>query len=466
MNMNTATRISFCITLLIPTIARAQYYGTTGPKAFSLERWEEDYSYLKDKSARTDFWDPIKYVPLNDAGDWYISFGGQARYRYDYFNNRAFGPGVNDEDGFHLQRYLLNADLHLGEHLRTFVQMNSSFNDGREGGSRYGDEQHFDFQQAFADVKTSEDANPFAFLRVGRQELIYGAERLVSPDDWRNVRRSFDGVKLSVSFPNDTVEMFATRPVLIEQTQWDNDDPGTVFSGVYNVTALPNLIENANTKLDTYFFALNQDDRSSASVDQNVYTLGARLQARPKPFDFDVEGAYQFGDVNDHSLSAWFLATEAGYTFDGITFSPRASIGVDVASGSPSADGRFNQLFPPTYTYLGHLYLFGRTNVIDAHAGVDLHLTDSLTLFTAHHSFWRQNTDDGLRDLSNNVVRADNGSDAAYVGNEIDIALTWQLDRHISAYIGWAHFFSGDFLSDTGASRDVDFVYASVTYTF
>jgi hypothetical protein len=64
------------------------------------------------------------------------------------------------------------------------------------------------------------------------------------------------------------------------------------------------------------------------------------------------------------------------------------------------------------------------------------------------------------------VVRADNGSDAAYVGTEFDIALTWQIDRHWSAYIGYAHFFTGDFISETGASKDVDFLYASVTWTF
>jgi hypothetical protein len=271
---------------------------------------------------------------------------------------------------------------------------------------------------------------------------------------------------LSVSIPNDTLEVFAVRPVLIEQEQWDNPEPETIFSGIYNVTALPSLIENADTKLDSYFFALNQGDESTAGVDQNVYTLGARLHAKPRPFDFDLEAAYQFGDVDDDSLSAWFAATEVGYTFADLTFSPRASVGLDIASGSPDPDGRFNQLFPPTYTYLGHLYLFGRPNIVDAHVGVDFHLTDAITLFAAHHSFWRQNTDDGLYYLDNSIVRADTGSDASYVGNEFDMSLTWQFDRNWSAYIGWAHFFSGDFISDTGASRDVDFLYASVTFTF
>ena len=44
--------------------------------------------------------------------------------------------------------------------------------------------------------------------------------------------------------------------------------------------------------------------------------------------------------------------------------------------------------------------------------------------------------------------------------------LTWQIQRHVSAYLGYAHFFPGDFIAETGASKDVDFLYASVTFTF
>jgi hypothetical protein len=466
MHLSTRSIVAVLTTILLgfPMRCLAQYYA---PSGYSLERWEEDYSSLKDPSARRDWYDAIKYVPLNDTGDIYLSFGGQARYRYDYFNNPTFGPGAtNDEDGFHLQRYLVHTDAHIGEHFRTFVQVNSSFVDGRVGGGRYGDAQHFDLQQAFVDVSTSNDSNPYAYVRLGRQELIYGAQRYISPDDWRNVRRSFDGAKFSLSVPNDTIELFWVRPVLIERDQFDNDDGGTSFAGAYNALSLPDVIHGAGTKFETYFLALNQTRHSSLGADADTYTIGARFVTRPRPFDFDIEGNYQFGSFEGDSLSAWSLATEGGVTFESIMLTPRASVGFDIASGAPDPDGRFNQLFPPTYMYLGHLYLFGRPNIIDAHVGLDFHLTRDLTLFTAEHVFWRQNTDDGLYNLTGGVVRADNGSDASYVGNEFDIVLTWQINRYTSAYLGWAHFFPGDFIAETGPSQDVDFLYASVTFTF
>jgi hypothetical protein len=147
---------------LTPVVALAQYGGYGGgPGGFALERWEEDYSHLRDPAARKNFYDAIKYVPLGGPdSEAYLSFGGQARYRYDYFNNYSFGPGVNDEDGFDLQRYLVHVDAHLHPNVRAFVQLNGAYVNDREGGPRYGDVDDFDLQQAFVDLKTKDDADP------------------------------------------------------------------------------------------------------------------------------------------------------------------------------------------------------------------------------------------------------------------------------------------------------------------
>jgi hypothetical protein len=35
-----------------------------------------------------------------------------------------------------------------------------------------------------------------AYVRVGRQELLYGSQRLISTLDWANTRRTFQGENL------------------------------------------------------------------------------------------------------------------------------------------------------------------------------------------------------------------------------------------------------------------------------
>src|SRR3982750_1285448 len=47
------------------------------PPSYKPLRYDEDYRYLKDARYPTDFWDPIKYVPLWGRDDWYLSLGGE-----------------------------------------------------------------------------------------------------------------------------------------------------------------------------------------------------------------------------------------------------------------------------------------------------------------------------------------------------------------------------------------------------
>src|SRR5207245_1814736 len=55
--------------------------------SFQTLRYEEDYSFLRDPDCRTDVWDRIKYMPLNEASDVYLSLGGDLRERYEYFHS-------------------------------------------------------------------------------------------------------------------------------------------------------------------------------------------------------------------------------------------------------------------------------------------------------------------------------------------------------------------------------------------
>jgi hypothetical protein len=453
--------------LLISSLSSLAQYGGYGPSPYNIERWNEDYAALADPAARTDPSDRLKYIPLG-RDDFYLSLGGQARYRYDYFNNLNFGRGAQDEDGFHLVRLLGHADLHLGKHLRGFFELTGSTLDGRVGGPRVGDTDEFDVQQAFADVRFDVDPRQSLTLRVGRQELIYGAQRLISPDDWGNVRRTFEGAKLSFTMPRNALDVFWVRPVKILKERLNNGDGDRSFAGAYNVTSLPKVIPSGASKLDLYLLALNEARTASRARDTDTYTAGARFHTTPRPWEVDVEVDWQFGQIGGESLSAWSFASEVAYNFEDVATTPRVWVGLDAASGSPDGRHTFNQLFPPQYNYLGHLYVFGRQNLIDAHAGVSLHLTPNVMLSAEHHFFWRQNTDGPIFNIKGDLLRADPGSDAAWLGNEFDVWVNWQVNRHVSAYIGYAHLFAGDFISDAdaGQDRDIDFLYAALTLTF
>ena len=139
--------------------------------AFQTLRYNEDWSFLHDAAQRTDLFDPAKYIPLNPNGDWHLSFGGEARLKYELYTEPAFNQQPADDDGFLLQRYLLHADLHATPHLRFFGQLQSSLEDFRNGGPRPTDRDDLDLHQAFLDARLPLSADDSLTLRAGRQEM-------------------------------------------------------------------------------------------------------------------------------------------------------------------------------------------------------------------------------------------------------------------------------------------------------
>ncbi|MGB7158365.1 MAG: alginate export family protein [Tepidisphaeraceae bacterium] len=475
------TRLASAILLSTASALVAQTKPASAPPAppaFTPVRWNEDYSYLKT-APHTDFWDPIKYIPLNEEGDWYLSLGGQARYRYEWFDNFNFGaPGQQDGNGYHLGRVLGHVDAHFGPHVRGFVQVIAAGVDGRDPGERNGiDENDFDFHQAFVDLKLPL-ADKSLTLRGGRQNLLYGAQRLISPLDWTNTRRTFDGGKASLALSKTHIlDAFYVNPVVVDEGPIDQSSDDD-FAGIYDTIGLPDVLKGAGSKLELYALYL---DKLAATFAEGTgaeerYTVGGRFYTNPKPWDLDVEAAYQFGEFADGDISAWMFATEAGYTFADQSLTPRLYLGFDVASGDDDPnDGdlqTFNQLFPLGHSYFGYIDVIGRQNIIDVHPGIELTLAQDkrhvkkLSLRTDYHLFWRYSDQDALYGVAGGIQRASGGSSAAYVGSELDILLNWQIDRHTAAYFGYSHFFAGDFIDETGPNEDIDFVYAAVTYTF
>ncbi len=446
------------------------------PPAYTPVRWNENYTYLKNGAGK-DFFDPVKYIAIGD--DAYLSLGGQIRERYEYFSNFNFGAGTQDDSGYFLTRGLFHADLHVTDTFRLFAQFKTSMEDGRDGGPRPVDADEVDIEQLFFDIKVplpigEKDSST---LRVGRQNLIYGAQRLISPLDWTNVRRTFEGAKLSNTIGSHTLDFFWVRPVLIDKEELNDGDGDQSFAGIYDTIALPEVFDKAAaSKLELYFLALNQNANATRPADADTYTIGARFSSTPKPWDIDAEFDYQFGQAGAGDISAYSVALEGGYTFAECAYTPRLYLGFDYASGDSDPTnpdkGTFNQLFPLGHAYLGYIDVIGRQNIVDIHPGLQMTLLKDkdyaklVKLRADYHFFWRADADDALYGVTGAVQRADNGTDATEVGQEIDLLIDWQVDRHLAFYFGYSHFFAGEFIDDTGANDDIDMVYIAGTYTF
>ena len=114
-------------------------------------RSEEDYSCTRNPACRTDPFDPVKYIPLKSAPEWFASLGGEIREDVEYSSNPRWGQ-LTQGPAYSLQRFMVHADLHLGERFRFFTQFKSGLENDREGGPRIIDEDKLAVNQAFMDL--------------------------------------------------------------------------------------------------------------------------------------------------------------------------------------------------------------------------------------------------------------------------------------------------------------------------
>ncbi len=261
----------------------------TEPPAYNILRYEEDYSYLRDPANSTDWLDPLKFIPLDADGRVYLTLGGDMRQRFEHYSGFGVGNGSVDgkADSYYLARYLLHADLHVGDALRFFFQVKSNTEDGRRGGPRPNiDRDDFDVHQAFFDVTLplGGDTDKTSLLvRLGRQELAYGDDRLIDIREGPNVRQSFDAARVSLQNPGFKVDALYARQVATNKGVWDDgyDLQQAQLWGVYSTLALPFLRrpDSADVpRIDLYYLGY---DRQRGAFDQtaNLTSLSPRRRS-------------------------------------------------------------------------------------------------------------------------------------------------------------------------------------------
>lgn len=440
-----------------------------GEPIYKMSRQDEDWSSLRDPAMRTHFFDDWKFIPLNQDASAWLSLGGELRERYEYFDHANWGAGPQDDNGYLLQRYMLHGDVHAGEHFRLFTEFQAGLEEGRNGGPRPTDRNEFDIHQLFADIGEPFGDKQSLTLRLGRQELGFGSQRLVSLRDAPNVRRAFDGLRATLSWGDWQFDAFVTRPVRIKPGVLDDDtDPTAKFWGFYGVAPFP-LLQGG--RADLYYFGLDRDSATFAqgTAHERRHSLGTRLWGKHSGWDWNYEFVYQFGDFGNGHISAWTVATDTGYTFAHTKWTPRIGFKADVTSGDRDPNDPDLQTFNPLFPrggYFAETGLIGPQNHIDLHPSLELHPTSKVTFTTDLDFFWRESSHDGVYGIGQNVARSGVKGGSSYVGSQATAQVEWRINRHLTWTVNYAHFFAAAFLNENPPARDVNFVATWLTCKF
>jgi hypothetical protein len=406
-------------------------------------------------------------------------------------NNADFNSRVNDpkDASWQLTRFRLGALYHASEWLKFYVQGQ----DIRElGGSRPNNVGTFgadgddgmDILQAWVDI--GHDADGLS-LRVGRQPLNYGSQRLISNPQWLNSSRAWDAVRLHYASATWELDFFTGSPVTFINNQWNrsdmfnpNENRNAIDSGVYfsSKALIP-----WQSKTDFYVFNQILDKVPGAAGAPlgavgrtNVWSIGTLMKGDPKllaNWDYDFEMTAQFGEAGGLNHRAFAGHWGGGYNFKD-AWKPRLGVQYNYASGDGDAtDGRsstFQNFFPGNHALSGYMDTTAWMNMHNLQLNFTVQPTEKLKLSLDAMAFWNAtNNDAWYGSNTSTTVRPVNAAArnaGNYRGTEFNFNAWYTFNAHVALQTGYAIFLPGSYLAQTGASDTAHFGYAQLSLQF
>jgi hypothetical protein len=387
-------------------------------------------------------------VPLcgNAGQNWWerISIGGELRERAE-----------STDEGYDLHRIRVNVKFEAASWLRFMAQAQDARiigNDKVPSAPPYRDA--LDLRQGYAELGNSENGR-FG-IRVGRQEFIFGEQRLVGASNWANAARTFDAVRATWRPRKGyRFDAFASSVVSPLRGEFNNHVEGNNLHGIYGV--LDKTVPKA--VVEPYVFwrvAPNTDFK----------TTGARWKGSlPARFDYSIEMAHQQGHVAGQVMHAWGGHWVLGYTVRKLHW--LAEYNYATGDHDPN-DGRrttFDTMYPTPHDKYGLTDRVGWRNIHHHRYGVEYKRTSKLSFVTNYHTWWLADTNDGLYNAPGALIVRKPVA-PAHVGFELDGQAFYTASKHLQIGGGYGHLFPGAFLKEALPGRSFNFPYLMVTWTW
>ena len=452
--------------------------------------FDNDFSYKGKPNAPHFLGEELKNIPLFDdccePSGITMSYGGEVRHRYMNEDHRL-RPGGPGRSTYDLLRWRQYVDMKYKDEVRVYVEMIDASIYKNELPVTGIDENRWDIQNAFFDVKVAERDSKPVYFRAGRQELLYGTpsavspgQQVISPLDWANTRRSTEGFRLINKGETWDLDAFAVRPVNTANptgaaggrsattsvfkydNKFDEADYSRWYSGLYTVYR-----GIKDQTIEPYYVWLQTDtiNHDAGWADGNRHNVGLRWTATKPLKDecdqpwgvlaSDVEGAYQFGNDNGKNVQAGFFTAKLGGTLSQVPWTPNLSMTYYWGSGDSNAkDGKnstYDVLIPLNHAYWGiidnlsgqNLNQIGMQGTVKPHA--------KLTCLGAMHWFDLNNNGDKVYNVAGAPVGV--AGTGKNVGNELDMIATYAYNPNFDVQLGYSWFWYGPHF--TGANSKI-----------
>ena len=468
-------RFAFAVGLTLCVSAGVVTPAAADSPDVGISRGDADGAADEQSSAFTE----RSAAAVEESSDWReilpgLTMGSQLRLRTESRRNARFDgtqPG-NDED-YLLSRFRFDLTWEPSDWVTGIVELQDARIHGEEAISETRTPNIFadrlDFHQAYLDVGSPASGPVPVTVRIGRQKLVYGSQRMVSPLEWVNTARVFDGARIGVGAgPGRKLDAFATRLVPVTPTGLNDHGPtgsrmfNSQLHGVYYTDTA--LVGGAT--VEGYWLL-----RRAARLDDAVHTVGTRVDSRYGAWAFDTELAAQTGSYGGLEHRAALVHVGGSYA-TGLPGKVKLGTAFNVGSGdddpADGVHGTFDQLYPLGHAYYGYMDFFALQNLRNAEVTVEATLPRRITLRVALQDFVLLSPGvDAWYNVGGAVVhRADDAAISSHVGNELDITVRLPLGP-VGLEVGYGRFFGGAYVRDANFAADTaDFFYLQTMVGF
>lgn len=405
--------------------------------------------------------------PLNNQLPHWLRFSGEERARLEGFAGGGFIAG--NDDAYLLNR--LRIDMTIIP--TSWMKFRFETQDSREWWKNqtpappYQDT--WDLRMAYVEFGDTESGE--AALRVGRQGLAFGEERLIGNTNWQNTARSFDAARGTLHYGKFRLDAFAASVVVLHDGQVGESTGGNNIHGLYG--SIANWLPSST--IEPYFFwrlsrGLRTEEGGLGKLDSK--TSGVRWVGKlPKGFDYNTDFAIQRGSVGPDRVSAWAGHWVIGRTFAATAWTPRLMAEYNYATGDHNAKdghiGTFDQLYPTAHDKYGLADQVGWKNIEHLRGGVEFKPAAKWGVSTKYSSYWLADSHDALYNTSSTALarRAD-GTAGRFVGQEIDATTMYTMSKEVQIGGGVGHLFPGTFLKNTTPHHAYTYPYLLLGYAF
>ncbi len=405
------------------------------------------------------------------AADWVTS--ADLRERYQSFNNFDFNSAV-DNNAWELDtRLFIKAKTEFENGLSVYLQPQAVLIKNHTTAAGTQNFSQADLLQSYIQYNTGDFG-----VRLGRQQLVYGDQRLLGHLGWKDVARTFDGVKVMYKSEAIAVDAFRVHPADIgamtptptaphgqSLVTWED----RTLTGVYGTYTLA-----PKTGVDVYYINWAHTAAAAIGKGRDLNTYGLRGFGKWGAVDATAEAAFQGGTwATGKSQSASAYAIKAGYSLD--TWATRFGIEYDYSPGDDKTDPTTHKdfVFPfhTNHAHYGEMDRFSWANMKDIRLSVKTSPAKGFTFIGNIHKLSLDTAKgDWLNVVGAGVLYPGKATyTATDAGTEIDLKLVYKVAsvKGLKIVGNYSTFNPGAaVLERTGFKDSASFAYLIANYTF